>query len=53
MFSYLCFYRGKKIVVQALRSYDAQLKAAQIFKAKKAHEVAVVLADRPVDPAML
>jgi hypothetical protein len=53
MFNYLCFYRGKKISVQALRSYDAQVKAAQIFKAKKAYEVTVVLADKPVDPASL
>lgn len=53
IFNYLCFYRGKKIAVQALRSYDAQLKAAQIFKAKKAYEVTVVLADKPVDPASL
>lgn len=53
MFNYVCFYKGKKIVVQALRSYDAQLKAAQILKAKKAYDVAVVLADKPVDPASL
>lgn len=53
MFNYVCFYRNKEIVVQALRSYDAQVKAAKIFKAKKAYEVAVVLADKPVDPASI
>lgn len=53
MFNYVAFYKGKKIAVQALRSYDAQLKAAAIFKAKKPYEVAVVLADKPVDPASL
>lgn len=53
MFTYVCFYRGKKIVVQALRSYDAQLKAAEIFKARKAWNITVVLADKPVDPASI
>lgn len=53
MFTYACFYRGKQITVQALRSYDAQLEAAKRFKAKKSHEVTVVLADKPVDPASL
>lgn len=53
MFTYVCFYRGKQITVQALRSYDAQLEAAKRFKAKKAWEIAVVLADKPVDPASL
>jgi len=53
MFNYVCFYRGKQIVVQALRSFDAQEKAAKIFKARKSYEVTVVLADRQVDPASL
>jgi hypothetical protein len=47
MFGYICFYRGRRIEVRALRSYDAQETAAKIFKAKKAHEVTVVLAERP------
>lgn len=42
---YVAFYRGKKIPVMAESSYQAQLKAAQIFKAKKSYEVTVVLAD--------
>ena len=53
MFNYVAFYRGKKITVQALRSYDAQLKAALIFKAKKSYEVTVILADKPVDTSSL
>lgn len=53
MFTYVCFYRGKQITVQALRSYDAQLEAAKRFKAKKSWEVTVVLANQAVDPASL
>jgi len=45
MFGYVCFYRGKRIEVRALRSFDAQEAAAKIFKAKKSYEVAVVLAE--------
>ena len=47
MFTYVCFYRGKQITVQALRSFDAQEKAAKLFKARKSYEVTVVLAGRP------
>ena len=53
MFTYQCFYKGKQIEVKALRSYDAQLIAAKLFKAKKSYEVTVVLADKPVHPASL
>jgi hypothetical protein len=58
MFQYVCFYRGKQCVVEALRSYDAQLAAAKIFKARKAYEIAVVLAGKdgqpiPVNPAAI
>ena len=48
MFGYIAFYKGKKIEVRALRSYDAQLAAAKIFKAKKPYEVTVVLAENQV-----
>ena len=44
MFTYIAFYKGKKIEVKALRSYDAQLFAAKQFKAKKSYEVTVILA---------
>ena len=58
MFTYIAFYRGKEIQVQALRSYDAQRIAAEKFKARKAYEVTVILAAKngePVthDPAIL
>lgn len=51
MRTYLAFYKSKKIVVEAQSSYEAQLKAASQFKARKAYDVAIVLADTPVDPA--
>ena len=44
MFTYLAFYKGKEITVNALRSYDAQLLAVKQFRAKKAYEVTVILA---------
>jgi hypothetical protein len=44
MFTYECFYKNKRITVQALRSFDAQEKAAAQFKARKSWEVTVVLA---------
>jgi hypothetical protein len=47
MFSYICFFKGRSIIVQALRSYDAQVIAAKKFKARKAWEVEVKLAARP------
>ena len=47
MFGYICFYKGKKIEVRALRSFDAQETAAKLFKAKKSWEVTVVLAELP------
>jgi len=58
MFTYIAFYKGKQITVNALRSYDAQLTAAKLFKAKKSYEVTVMLAakdDEPVihNPAIL
>ena len=58
MFTYVAFYKGKQITVKALRSYDAQLIAAKILKAKKSYEVTVMLAEKndvPVthDPAIL
>ena len=53
MFTYEAFYKGKRMTVQALRSFDAQEKAAFAFKAKKRWEVTVVLADKPISPASL
>lgn len=44
MFSYVCFYKGKEITVQASSSYNAQQEAARIFRARKPYEVTVMLA---------
>ena len=46
MFSYICFYKGRQITVQALRSFDAQNIAAKKFKARRPWEVSVILAAR-------
>jgi hypothetical protein len=50
---YLCMYNGKKIEVQAATSYEAQEKAAKIFKAKKSYNVVVVLADVAISPSSI
>jgi hypothetical protein len=47
MFTYIAFYRGKQMVVKAMRSFDAQEIAAKAFKARKSYEVTVMLAARP------
>lgn len=46
MNGYICFYKGKRIEVRANTSYAAQTEAAKIFKAKKAYEIQVVLAEK-------
>ena len=46
MFSYICFYKGRQVIVQALRSFDAQNIAAKKLKARRPWEVSVVLAAR-------
>jgi hypothetical protein len=43
---YIAFYKGKKIEVYANSSYEAQQKAAAIFKAKKTYDVTVKLATK-------
>lgn len=45
MNGYIAFYKGKKIEVVADTSYQAQIKAAKIFKAKKTYEVTVMIAE--------
>jgi len=52
MFTYIAFYRGKQITVNALRSYDAQLMAAKLFKARKSYEVTVMLAAKDGTPVI-
>jgi hypothetical protein len=51
--TYIAFYRGKKIEVIAATSLAAQAEAARIFKARKAYEIAVVLADTSISTASL
>jgi hypothetical protein len=46
MNGYKCFYRGKTCEVYAATSYEAQLKAAAMFKAKKTYEITVVLCEK-------
>ncbi len=43
---YKAFYHGKECEVEALTSYEAQKKAATIFKARKLHEITVVLCEK-------
>lgn len=58
MNGYIAFYKGKRLEVYAETSYQAQVKAAKEFKAKKSYDVTVMLAEKdgqPVihDPAVL
>jgi hypothetical protein len=53
MRTYIAFYKGKQITVQADTSYNAQQQAAKLFKAKKSYDVTVMLADVEVDTAQL
>ena len=46
MNGYKAFYRGKSIEVHAESSYQAQLKAAALFKAKKSYQVTVILCEK-------
>lgn len=46
MNGYVAFYKGKKLEVYAASSYEAQQKAAALFKARKSYEVTVVLAEK-------
>ena len=46
MNGYKAFYKGKVVEVYAETSYEAQTKAAIVFKAKKQYEVTVVLCEK-------
>lgn len=46
MNGYKAFFRGKTLEVYAESSYGAQQEAAKLFKARKSHEVTVVLCER-------
>jgi hypothetical protein len=43
---YVCFYKGKRTEVHASTTYEAQTKAAAVFKARKQYDVTVVLAEK-------
>ncbi len=45
MNGYICFYRGKRTEVRATNPLEAQQKAAAHFKARKAYDVTVMLAE--------
>lgn len=45
MNGYKAFFRDKTCEVYADSSYEAQQKAAVVFKAKKSHEVTVMLCE--------
>ena len=53
MNTYLTYYRGRTIQVQAPNSNTAQNLAAIQFGARKSYQVAVVLADQTMDTASL
>ena len=46
MNGYICLYRGKSCEVHADTSYQAQQKAAVVFKARKSYEITVHLAEK-------
>lgn len=47
LYGYVCLYKGRRIEVHAPSTYAAQVQAAVAFKARKAHEVTVMLAETP------
>ncbi len=46
MNGYICFWKGKRVEVQANTSYEAQTLAALRFKAKRPYKVTVMLAEK-------
>jgi hypothetical protein len=52
MNGYVALYKGKRIEVYATTSLEAQSKAAEIFRARKAWEITVVLAERDGEPVV-
>ena len=45
MNGYKAFYKGRELDIYAATSYAAQIAAAAQFKAKKAHEITIVLCE--------
>lgn len=52
MNTYIAYYRGKQLEVKADSSYQAQQKAAELFKAKKSYEVSVYLVEKNGEPVI-
>jgi len=57
MFGYVCFWKGERVEVRALRTFDAQELARQELqkgrRAKvKAYEIAVMLAEKEGKPVL-
>lgn len=52
MNGYKAFYKGKTLDVYAFSSYEAQKKAAGLFKARKSYDVTVVLAEKDGRPVI-
>ena len=46
MNGYKAFFKGKTCEVTAASSYEAQQKAAAIFKARKSYDVTVILCEK-------
>lgn len=46
MNKYECFWKSKRITVEADTTYQAQQKAQAILKAKKGYEITVMLAEK-------
>ena len=46
MNKYECFWKSKRITVEAYTSYQAQQKAQEALKAKKGYEITVMLAEK-------
>lgn len=46
MNGYKAFFNSKSCEVQAATSYEAQQKAAAIFKARKSYDVTVILCEK-------
>ena len=52
MNGYICLYKKQRTEVYALSSYAAQQQAAVLFKAKKAYEITVCLAEKDGQPVL-
>jgi len=51
MYTFIAFYKGRQIAVEASTTYTAQCIAAKMLKAKKYYDVTIVRADIEIDPA--